>query len=242
VAERPFVAAPRQQTSLEILTLRWNHPVYVSPEEQVEHSGSRGRTVRRALPREQAFAELAADDPRPLLVLRECGWCEGTDDALLNERLDNERTVLMSHYFHAIKLPNDVLEEDHPFRELFPQEDAPHVFLATRDGEHVIGLDGQQSPVELWNAMEETLEEAGVRSPERRLEKVTRVLDQFDRVDLALQRLRVEFDVLIEEHGPRSGKVRKVGRELEDVREERDDLVADLADLLGEDVVEELAL
>lgn len=214
--------------------MRWQFPVYASEADKAAPTGgSSARLVRKALPREQAFAELTGDDPRPLLVMRECDWCEGTDDALLNKRLDNERTVLMSHWFHAVKLPNHVLQDDHPFRNLFPEDDVPHLFMATRDGSVVVGLDGQQSPVELWEAMDEVLGEAGVRNPEKALKKVTKVLDQFDRLDIDRQRLRSELDELLEEHGPKSGKVKKVAKKLEQADEEREELIAELAELTG---------
>ena len=84
--------------------------MYVPPEEpEAKHSTAKKK--RKALSREDAFKVIAGNDPRPLLVLRECKVCNGTDDALLKGGIDNERTFLLSRWFHCVKLPVDVLEE-----------------------------------------------------------------------------------------------------------------------------------
>lgn len=38
---------------------------------------------------------IAGDDSRPLLILRGYKVCNGTDDALLNGGIDNEKTLLL---------------------------------------------------------------------------------------------------------------------------------------------------
>ena len=68
-----------------------------------EHS--RSVETKRTLPPEEAYAMLAGEDHRPLLVLRECMTCNGTDDALMTRKADNERTMLLSRWFHCVKLP-----------------------------------------------------------------------------------------------------------------------------------------
>ena len=74
------IRGPSAQT---ILTLDWDYAVYEAPTKDAD-----GRTVaqrkKEALSVEAALAYLAGDDPRPLLVLRECKVCNGTDDALLS--------------------------------------------------------------------------------------------------------------------------------------------------------------
>jgi hypothetical protein len=76
----------------------WDYPVYEPPKQDKE-----GRTVakvaRQALPADKALAFIAGDDPRPLLVMRECKVCNGTDDALLSRgNIDNEKTILLSRW------------------------------------------------------------------------------------------------------------------------------------------------
>ena len=60
--------------------------------------------------------------------MRECERCKGTDHALLSRSLDNEQTVLLTHWFHCVKLPPNVLEAKHPL---------PNMFLRTKDGERL---------------------------------------------------------------------------------------------------------
>ena len=87
--------------------------------EERPNFGTVARPLRHALSSETVFRTLAGTDPRPLLVLRECAFCNGTDDALLSKGADNERTFLLSTWFHCVKLPVDVLKPDHPYYELF---------------------------------------------------------------------------------------------------------------------------
>ena len=51
--------------------------------------------MRSALTREAAFKVIAGDDPRPLLVLRECKVCNGPM-MLCSRAVDNEKTFLLS--------------------------------------------------------------------------------------------------------------------------------------------------
>ena len=101
------------------LRIQWDHPVPPKPEVDPEATVA---IPRRALPLEEALAVIRGNDPRPLLVLRECVRCTGTEDALLKRMEDNERTFLMSRWFHCVKLPPAVLEPEHAFHNLFPGE------------------------------------------------------------------------------------------------------------------------
>ena len=111
----------RGASAKSLLRIEWDYPVYKQPEEE-KTDGSAAKRIRQALSREDALACIVGDDLRPLLVLRECKVCNGTDDALLKGGIDNEKTFLLSAWFHCVKLPADVLEKDHPFHSLFTQE------------------------------------------------------------------------------------------------------------------------
>jgi hypothetical protein len=137
------------------------------------------RTVaiqKRALPLEEALARICRNDPRPLLVLRECVRCTGTEDALLMRMADNERTFLLSRWFHCVKLPPAVLEPDHPFHALFPGEKPAHVFVSRADGSLRHDLVGTYSQVELWTAMKRVLASEYRDDPDRALGKLSRIL------------------------------------------------------------------
>ena len=216
----PFLATPRQETSKDLLELTWDYPVFA--EEPVEGSnGKRYVFAEKALPRDRAFAEIAGDDPRPLLVMRECDWCGGTDDALLNKRLDNETTLLMARWFHCVKVSNRVLTEDHPFYEVFSTEDSPHLLISTRDGSEVITFDGAQSPSDLWTAMEDMLAITYEGRVDKSIEAWRRLLDEHDTFDVRQNKLEREFDDEIETKGPKSRELKALKKDLDKVAKDR---------------------
>lgn len=214
--------------------MHWDAPVYATEAQRRADKvdgHSSAREVSHALPRERALAEVVGDDPRPLLVMRECGFCAGTDDALLSTRLDNERTILLARWFHLVKLPNHVLSDDHPFRNLFEGDQPPHVFLCSVDGTDVVGFDGQQSQSDLWSAMEGVLAKAYERDAGRAVEKSIKLLDQLDRIDDELLRLRGEAEAALEEYGPTNGRSKAAAKKLAAAERERSDVKADLDEI-----------
>ncbi len=224
----------RGDTARELLELEWTYPVYKDEarEELLAQGGTVAAEVLRALPRDEAYRRVAGDDPRPLLVLRECGFCEGSDDALLSTRFDNDKTVLLSHWFHLVKLPNHVLAEEHPFRNLFDEDEPAHLFVATPDGAIERALSGQQSQTELWNAMSEVLTEVyPIKDPEDRVQDMYRILDRLDELDQEDGRLHAKFSDELEKRGPKSKKLKRIRKDIDELEGDRDELLAELAGL-----------
>src|SRR5262249_15178583 len=142
--------------------------------------------VERALPLDEAFAWIAGDDHRPLLVLRECELCKGTDHALLSRTLDNEQTVLLTHWFRCVKLPSNVLGDKHPFTALFrgqPGEKIPHLFFCDPDGQNRVALPGDQTQAQLWETMFGFLERCYKGDAKKAVKDLRTLLGQFDRID-----------------------------------------------------------
>jgi len=217
--------AVRQRTSRELLNVSWDYPVYVSAAESADVGGnySRAKTPRKALPLDKAYYEISQTDQRPLLVLRECDSCEGTDDALLSTRFDNEKTMLKAQWFHLVKLPTHVTDDSHPFHNLFGEQEMPHLFLASHDGTKVVPLDGGQSQTDLWRAMDDVLEHAYLPDHERSLKKQLKLLDALDGLDEEENRLAADLDNVIEKKGPKSPKAKSLRKKLEKVRGEREE-------------------
>jgi hypothetical protein len=173
----------RKKTAKEILEIDWTHPVW---QPETDGRGGDGETaavqVRRALPIEQAYAFVADGDRRPLLVLRECERCKGTDHALLSMALDNEQTVLLTHWFRCVKLPPNILEEDHPLTKLFERKQEsdriPHLFFADPSGENRTALPGDQSQSQLWDTMFDYLDRCYEGDAKKSLKELRKLLDR----------------------------------------------------------------
>ncbi len=214
----------RQRTSKDRLKMDWDYPVYVAPEEiAIEQSDDETVAAyqRRALAREESFDWIAGDDPRPLLVLRECKTCNGTDWALLNAREDNEKTLLLAQWFHCVKLPNDVLAEDHPFRNMFDGDMPPHLFVSSPDGSNMVPLRGDQSRTELWEAMDTVLDLEYSRDAKKRVQDYMKLLVEFDTIDQMQDWRQEQVELAIEKHGPDSRQVKKARKQLEELEKRK---------------------
>ena len=164
--------AARQATAQAILKWDWDHAY-----------APQSRSDPKPLETAAAYQALAGGDARPLLVLRECESCRGTMDAFLSRELDNEKTILLGRWFHAVKLPAEVMGETHAFRGLFPGGKPAHLFLATADGAVRVDLAGDQSQSALWSAMTKVLRQAYVKDPTQAVSGLRRVLDELDHLD-----------------------------------------------------------
>lgn len=208
-----FTPNPRGPTSRVELKISWEFPTY---EEKV--AADNGQTVakraRRALGAAEAFTYLAGNDRRPLLILRECLKCNGTDNALMTRNQDNERTLLMSRWFHCIKLPPDVLAEDHAFHALFAAEKPGHLFFSRWDGSERKDLTGMQSRAELWSLMGSYLASEYEKKVDSSLRELLVLLDRFDRIDTELAAVKDQMDDLIEKGQASPSKLGKLQQKL----------------------------
>lgn len=209
----------RGPSSKKILKLEWDYPIY-KPETKATE-GSVARSVRRALTREEAVSVLAGDDPRPLLVLRECKVCNGTDDALLKGGTENEKTFLLSRWFHCVKLPVDVMEEDHPFHNMFTLEAPEHLFVCSVDGSNHNPLESDTSRVQLWTSMKGLIEKEYKGSADKSLAKIAKAIDKLDVVDQRYLDLDARRDDILEREGPKSRKLKRVQKQLVKCEEDR---------------------
>jgi hypothetical protein len=204
--------------------MKWDYPVY-APEAKASANGTVSRPMRKALSREEAIAFIAGDDPRPLLVLRECAVCNGTDEALLKGGADNERTYLLSAWFHCVKLPVDVMEKDHPFHALFVQKKAPeHLFICSIDGANHDPLESQTSRTKLWKSMYALLKLEYKKKADGSIKKLTGLLDKLDAADARLAELLSRRDQILEEDGPDSKKLPKLAKKIAKGEVDRDKL------------------
>lgn len=188
-----------------------------------------GRTVaqmaRQRLPVEKAYELVTDGDKRPLLIMRECERCKGTDHALLSRSMSNEQTVLLTGWFRCVKLPPNILEEDHPLGNLFkkdkPTDKVPHLFFVDPDGSHRTPLPGDQSQRVLWNTMFGYLERCYAGNAKKSLKELRKILDQYDRIDGLEQEVKVRIDREIEKKGLKSPKLKKLDKQMAKLAKER---------------------
>ncbi len=214
----PLTERSRGQSAKALLKIAWDYPTYKAEEKAT--SGTTARPMRRALSTETVFQTLAGNDPRPLLVLRECEVCNGTDDALLSTGGSNERTFLMSGWFHCVKVPVDVLQPNHPYYEVFGHDDPEHLFVALADGSMKLKLESQTSRTELWDAMGQVLSEAYKTDAQSALKLVAKSLDHMDVLDEKLLDLRSKRNELLETESAGSPKLQKIDLQIAEVERE----------------------
>jgi len=212
------------------LQIEWNYPLWKPAEK--DQPDAPGTTVvaqiEHALPAAEAWKLTNDGDKRPLLVLRECERCKGTDHALINRELDNEQTLLLTRWFRCVKLPTNVLDEKHPLYKLFerskPGEPIPHLFFCDPDGGNKAPLPGNQSQTELWEVMYGFLERCYQGDAKKTVKELRSLLGQFDRLDVQEIDARARIDKEIEKSGPASERLGKLEAELKKLTKEREDL------------------
>lgn len=203
-----------------MLDMRWDYPVhrFFTPDRIKAFTVAQAYTS--ALPREAAFREVAGDDRRPLLVLRECIHCDGTDDALLKVAQGNERTLLMTRWFHCVKLPLYVLHEDHLFRNVFPEEHPPHAFLARYDGTNIIPIEADADQNRLWQQMHVMLADQYTKDARKAVKELELLIAQYDVYDEKITRLEYDYEHTVEKSGEDSRKAKKQKAKLDELMQE----------------------
>ncbi len=209
----------RGDTSRERLRVRWDYPV--------------PRETDQVLTYEEVLVRLRGDDPRPLLVLRECGNCVGTNKALLGHQVRaNERMLLLTRWFHCIKLPPHAAEPGHPFHNLFAGDE--DMMLVTADEGKRLTFSGRQAQTKLWKAMNDILRREYERSANASIGKLMRLLDEFDTLDAKERDLQEQLDRALVAAGPSAPRTVKLVRQLSDLQRQKQRVVErerQLADL-----------
>ena len=154
---------------------------------------------------------------------------------MLSRTLDNEQTVLLTHWFRCVKLPPNVLTEKHPFYNLFKkgegEKKVPHLFFADPSGEHKLALPGDQSQSDLWKVMFKYLGRCYDENAKTSIKKLRKLLSQYDKLDAQEDLVRARIDKEIEKNGPKSRKLKKFDKDLAKLAKEREKLRQDERDL-----------
>jgi hypothetical protein len=204
----------RHDESRRLLAVKWDHPAVLDPRAD---AGGPTQSEQRlvALSREEALAKLTAKDPRPLVVLRECERCKGSDHALLSRSLDNERLQLLLNFFHCVKLRPNAIEAQHPFRKLFDAEKPAHLMILTPDGALASGFDGNQTPAELEKALLAALEAQGERGAAKAASELLKLLDRYDLLDMERKVAQEKLEAELESFGPATPRAKSFRQKLD---------------------------
>jgi hypothetical protein len=221
----------RGKTSKKLLEISWVYPVWKPIEREIKPGETTVAAQREgALPLQQAYELVTDGDRRPVLIMRECERCKGTDHALLSRSLDNEQTVLLTHWFRCVKLPPNVLTENHPFYNLFLREKEgeriPHLFFVDPDGKNKKELPGDQAQTVLWETMFSYLERCYAEDAKSAIKELRQVLGQYDMIDAKEQAVKARIDGEIEKNGPESPKLKALDADLKKLGKERAALAA----------------
>ncbi len=211
----------RQSTSREVLSIDWDYPTRVAAKPKKVKGHTVVAPVLRALPKPAAFVKIAGDDKRPLLVLRECPNCKGTDFAFLNRKLNNEKTMLLARWFHCIKLPPSVAHPTHHFRNLFAGRNPPHLFIAKVDGSDLQPFDGKQSQSQMQAAMAKMIQECYQKNPKPAMKAMLRFLSDFDHCDTMEQTILRRIKKELYAKGPKSSKLKKLRGDLDAIKAQK---------------------
>jgi len=206
----------RGPTSRDRLRIDWRHPVPPLPVGISTYA-------ENALPLEVALQVLWEGDERPLLVLRECSFCQGSDQALLRRTSNNDRTILLTKWFRVVRLPPHVTEARHPFHNLFAGyvwKGNPHFYLLATPWSEPVEFTGQQTQTSLWKGMQDVLAERYSRDPAKALKEWLSLLEQFDRLDAQITSMQEQLDKERATDGPESLRARSLEKRLAEARKE----------------------
>jgi hypothetical protein len=194
------LVAERGETARQRLRIHWEYPV----------APSRSQPLERAA----VLRLVRGDDPRPLLVARECAHCEGTDAALLDTANDNEKTVLLTRWFRCVKLPKHVVEPAHAFSEVFTGAPSPHLLLVDNAGE-CTAFSGWQEQAELWEAMHDVLRREYQRDAKVAIQRLRNVLASYDKIDADEREVTALLDRSEEMQGDLSPRAKELRAQLD---------------------------
>jgi hypothetical protein len=174
------------------------------------------------LTEEEAIAVLRGDDPRPLLIVRECDGCKNKEGDLLKRTLEDERFLLATPWFHCVKLDKDAHLSDHPYNKLFTGSIPPHVVLSSWDGKRIIDV-SRAGQKEIWMAMQKVLRVSYKKSAKSAMKGLAKILEQYDALDEREEELLGQL-ALKEERG-KTRRAEKIRNEIIDLESDRQEVI-----------------
>ena len=197
----------RGKTSTSRLNADWQAPI-LSAEKKLEL--------------QEALKELRGEDPRPLLLLRDCDGCKNKEGDLLKRTLLDERLLLATGWFHCVRFSHDVVNPEHPFSVIFEHERHPHIAMASWDMKTFVQVPraGQK---DVWKSMKRVIGKDYKKSPESAMKGLMKVLVEYDAIDDREEALKTQISTK-KERG-KTARVKILEKELATLAEEREELI-----------------
>ena len=180
-------------------------------------------TAEVSLEQQEAIKHLRKDDPRPLLILRDCEGCANKEGDLLKRSLEDERFILGTGWFHCVRLPHEVVEDDNVLSCLFQGSIPPHIIVATWDAETIVPIN-RASAKEMWSGMERVLRKDYKKNAGKAMKGLQRLLVDYDKVDGRIAEL--EAQLAAKEAAGKDRRAKKVRNEIASLEKERQELFA----------------
>jgi hypothetical protein len=215
----------RGRTSKSRLEADWQTPGSAGASKQADA----GRTVSgeakdKGLSLQAALMKLRGDDPRPLLILRDCDGCKNKEGDLLKRTLVNERLLLASGWFHCVRFSHEVMNPEHPYHVIFDHERHPHIALASWDLKTFTQVH-RAGAKDVWKAMKRVIGKDYKKSPESAMKNMIKILSEYDALDDREQALKTQLNTK-RERG-KEARARILEKELTALAEEREELIED---------------
>jgi hypothetical protein len=179
-------------------------------------------SAEKSLELKEALKKLRGEDPRPLLLLRDCDGCKNTEGDLLKRTLLDERLLLATGWFHCVRFSHDVTKPEHPFSVIFEHERHPHIAMASWDLKTFTQVHraGQK---DVWKSMKRVLGKDYKKSPESAMKNLMKLLVEYDAIDDREDALKVQLSTK-QERG-KTGRIKILQKELATLAEEREELI-----------------
>ncbi len=158
----------RLQTSRSRLQILWQSPSDLSGAETLETAVD--CLVRRA-------------GGKPILINRETESRDPKVAKLYKEALASERFALAAHWFHCVRVGDDVLDEGHPLHALFAGSSPAALVLMSADGKKQVPFLGTTQQRVSWPPIAKMLADAYEKDGTVAVKGLEKLLCTFDRID-----------------------------------------------------------
>jgi len=166
---------------------------------------------------------------KPVLINRETTTRDPKVAKLYKEALASERFALASHWFHCVKVGDEVLDENHPLHPLFADRNPPALVMLSPDGKKQVSFLGTTQQKVAWTPIASMLATAYKKDPTGAVKDLEQLLCKFDKIDGEQTELNAQLERATKKQDNR--KITAIKQKLAAVEVERKQAFAEEEDL-----------